>query len=122
MEDKAQYEGDKAQCEGDKVQYDVMFPKSRKKLPAARENSFTHQQHVEQQDCMSIGTYDKHSYIEVQEKMTNQEIGIQSTTFKNLHKERERFGVPATMEWIKVVIKLMNVLIDIASMKMTINA
>ena len=85
MEDKAQYEGDKAQYEGDKAQYDVMFPKSRKKLPAARENSFTHQQHVEQQDCMSILTYDKHSYLEVQQKMTNQEIGIQSTTFKNLH-------------------------------------
>jgi hypothetical protein len=85
LEDKAQYEGDKAQCEGDKVQYDVMFPKSRKKLPAASENSFTHQQHLEQQDFMSIGTYDKHSYLEVQQKMTNQEIEIQSTTFKNLH-------------------------------------
>ena len=70
---------------GDKAQYDVMFPKSRKKLPAARENSFTHQQHVEQQDCMSIATYDKPSDVEVQEKMTNRGIEIQSTTFKNLH-------------------------------------
>jgi hypothetical protein len=93
--------GDKAQYEGDKAHYDVMFPKSRKKLPAVRENSFTHQQHLEQQDCMSIVACDKPSDREVQQKVTNREIEIQSTTFKNLHYEGERFGVPATMEWIK---------------------
>jgi hypothetical protein len=43
-------------------------------VPAARENSFTQRsiqnnhQHLEQQDCMSVVTYDNPSYLEVQQK------------------------------------------------------